>query len=61
MYEASRHLHYFYVKCGICQLTDHEYDMSMPIFYNYLVIDHEYDMSMPIFCNYLVIVLLINC
>jgi hypothetical protein len=37
MHEVSRHLHHFYVKCGICQLTDHEYDMSMPTFYNYSV------------------------
>jgi hypothetical protein len=27
--EVSRYLHPFYVKRGICQLTDHEYDMSM--------------------------------
>jgi hypothetical protein len=32
MREVSRHLHPFYVKRGICQLTDHEYDMRMPIF-----------------------------
>jgi hypothetical protein len=32
MCEVSRHLHSFYVKLRICQLTDHEYDMSMPIF-----------------------------
>jgi hypothetical protein len=38
MREVSRHLHPFYVKCGICQLTDHEYYMSMPTFCNYLVI-----------------------
>jgi hypothetical protein len=37
MCEVSRHLHHFYVKRRICQLTDHEYDMSMLIFYNYLV------------------------
>jgi hypothetical protein len=36
--KVSRHLHLFYVKRGICQLTDHEYDMSMPIFCNYSVI-----------------------
>jgi hypothetical protein len=35
--EVSRHIHTFYVKHGICQLTDHEYDMSMTIFYNYLI------------------------
>jgi hypothetical protein len=37
MYEVSRHLQYFYLKRVICQLTDHEYDMSMPTFCNYLV------------------------
>jgi hypothetical protein len=37
VHEVSRHLHYFYVKHGICQLTDHEYDMSMATFCNYLV------------------------
>jgi hypothetical protein len=36
--ELSRHLQPFYLKRGICQLTDHEYDMSMPTAYNYLVI-----------------------
>jgi hypothetical protein len=36
--EVSRHFHFFYVKCGICQLTDHKYDMSMPTISNYLVI-----------------------
>jgi hypothetical protein len=36
--EVSRHLQLFYLKCGICQLTDPEYDMSMPIFCKYLVI-----------------------
>jgi hypothetical protein len=35
--EVSKHLHHFYVKRGICQLTDHAYDMSMPIFCNYSV------------------------
>jgi hypothetical protein len=35
--EVSRHLHPFYVKRGICQLTDHAYDMSMSIFCNYSV------------------------
>jgi hypothetical protein len=37
MCEVSRHLHPFYVKRGICQLTDHKYDMCMPTFYNYSV------------------------
>jgi hypothetical protein len=37
MCEVSRHLHPLYVKRGICQLTDHEYDMSMHSFCNYLV------------------------
>jgi hypothetical protein len=37
MYEVSKHLHPFFVKRGIWQLTDHMYDMSMSIFYNYLV------------------------
>jgi hypothetical protein len=36
--KVSRHLQPFYLKRGICQLTDHEYDMSMPILCNYLVI-----------------------
>jgi hypothetical protein len=35
--EISRYLHPFYAKRGICQLTNHEYDMSMPTFCNYLV------------------------
>jgi hypothetical protein len=35
--EVSKHLHPFYVKRGICHLTDHKYDMSMPTFCNYLV------------------------
>jgi hypothetical protein len=30
MREVSRHLQPLYLKCGICQLTDYEYDMSMP-------------------------------
>jgi hypothetical protein len=38
MCEVSRHLQPFYLKRGICQFTDHKYDMSMPIFYKYLVI-----------------------
>jgi hypothetical protein len=37
MHEVSRHLHPFYVKCGIYQLTGHEYNMSMPTLCNYLV------------------------
>jgi hypothetical protein len=37
MCEVNRHLHHFYVKCGICQLTDHEYNMSMPTLCYYLV------------------------
>jgi hypothetical protein len=36
--EVSRHLQHFYLKRGICQLTDHRYDMNMPIFYKYLVL-----------------------
>jgi hypothetical protein len=38
MCEVSRHLHHFYVKHGICQLTDYTYDMSMSIFYKYSII-----------------------
>jgi hypothetical protein len=38
MCKISRHLYLVYIKRGICQLTDYEYDMSMPTFYNYLVI-----------------------
>ena len=37
MREVSKHLQLFLRKRGICQLTDHAYDMSMSIFYNYLV------------------------
>jgi hypothetical protein len=37
MCEVSRHLHPFYVKYGICQLTDHVYDIGTFIFYNYSV------------------------
>jgi hypothetical protein len=37
MCEVSKHLRPIYVERGICQLTDHAYDMSMSIFYNYLV------------------------
>jgi hypothetical protein len=37
MCEVSKHLHPFYVKHGICQLTNHAYDMSMFIFCNYSV------------------------
>jgi hypothetical protein len=35
--EVSRHLHHFYVKRRICQLTDHAYNMNMSIFCNYSV------------------------
>jgi hypothetical protein len=35
--EISRHLQPFYLKRGVRQLTDHKYNMSMPIFCNYLV------------------------
>ena len=35
---VSRHLQPFDIKCEICQLTDHEYDISIPTFCNYLVI-----------------------
>jgi hypothetical protein len=38
MCKISRHLHHFYVKREICQLTDHKYDMSMPTFCNYSII-----------------------
>jgi hypothetical protein len=34
MCEVSEHLQPFYLKCGICQLTDHEYDISMHTFVN---------------------------
>jgi hypothetical protein len=37
MCKVSKHLHLFYVKRGICQLTDYAYDMSMSTFCNYLV------------------------
>jgi hypothetical protein len=37
MCEVSRHLHPFYVKRGICQLTDHTFDMSITTFYNYSI------------------------
>jgi hypothetical protein len=37
MRKLSKHLHPFYIKRGICQLTDHTYDMSMSIFCNYSV------------------------
>jgi hypothetical protein len=37
MRKVSRHLHTYYVKRVICQLTDHTYDLSMSIFCNYLV------------------------
>jgi hypothetical protein len=35
--KVSRHLHPFYIKRGICQLTYHAYDMSMSIFCNYSI------------------------
>ena len=38
MRKVSKHLQLFLRKRGICQLTDHTYDMSMPIFCNYLII-----------------------
>jgi hypothetical protein len=34
MCEVSEYLQPFYLKRGICQLTDHEYDMRMPNFVN---------------------------
>ena len=37
MREVSKYLQHFYLKRGICQLTDYEYDMNMSIFYKYLV------------------------
>ena len=37
MRKVSKHLQLFLRKCGIYQLTDHVYDMSMSIFCNYLV------------------------
>jgi hypothetical protein len=37
MCKVTKHLLPFYVKRGICQLIDHEYDMSMPTFYNYSI------------------------
>jgi hypothetical protein len=36
--KVSKHLHPFYIKRGICQLTDHAYNISMSIFYSYSVI-----------------------
>ena len=38
MRKVSKHLQLFLHKRGICQLTDHTYDMSMFIFCNYSVI-----------------------
>jgi hypothetical protein len=35
--EVSRHLQHFYLKRGIYQLIDHEFDISMVIFCKYLV------------------------
>jgi hypothetical protein len=37
MREVTKHLHPFYVKCEICQLTDHMYDMRMSILCNYSI------------------------
>jgi hypothetical protein len=34
MCKVSEHLQPFYIKRGICQLTDHEYDISIPTFVN---------------------------
>jgi myosin-crossreactive antigen len=39
VHEVSRHLQYFYLKRGICQLTDHEYDMSMLVSAKYCIFD----------------------
>jgi hypothetical protein len=38
MCEVSKYLRPFFVERGICQLTNHVYDMSMPIFHNYSII-----------------------
>jgi hypothetical protein len=38
MCEVTKHLHPFYLKRGICQLTYHAYDMIMSIFCNYSVL-----------------------
>ena len=38
MHKVSKHLLLILRKRGICQLTDHAYDMSMSIFCNHLVI-----------------------
>jgi hypothetical protein len=35
--DVNKHLHPFYVKRGICQLTDHANDINMSIFCNYSV------------------------
>ena len=37
MRKVSKHLQLFSRRRGICQLTDHAYDMSMSIFCNHLV------------------------
>jgi hypothetical protein len=34
---VSKHLHHFYEKREICQLTDYEYAMNIPTFCNYVV------------------------
>ena len=38
MREVCKHLQLFLRRRGICQLTDHVYDMTISIFYNHLVI-----------------------
>ena len=37
MPKVSKHLQFFLRNREICQLTDHAYDMSMSVFYNYSV------------------------
>jgi hypothetical protein len=34
MCKVNKYLQPFYLKCRICQLTDHKYDMNMPTFVN---------------------------
>ena len=41
MCKVSDHLQPFYLKRGICQLTNHEYDMSMPTFCKYLKLHYK--------------------
>jgi hypothetical protein len=38
MCEVSKHLQSFYLKRGICQLTDHEYDMGLHTFVNLVIV-----------------------